>query len=105
NGKYYCFYSGGRWETSDYGVDYGVADFVLGPYSDEGNESGPRVLRTIPNQLFGPGHNSVVAGPDGEDHIVYHAWDKDLKARQMFVDRLTWTAEGPRCEPTWGGRD
>jgi len=102
-GRYYCFYSGGRWETKDYGVDYGVADHVMGPYSDEGNEDGPRVLRTIPGQVLGPGHNSMIMGPDGEtEWIVYHAWDKEMKARQMFVDRLAWTADGPRCEgPTW----
>jgi beta-xylosidase len=104
DGRYYCFYSGGRWETENYGVDYGVAENVLGPYSDEGNENGPRVLRTIPNHVLGPGHNSIVTGPDGEtEFIVYHAWDKDMKARQMFIDHLAWTSDGPRCEgPTWG---
>jgi GH43 family beta-xylosidase len=104
DGRYYCFYSGGRWENETYGVDYGVSDRALGPYSDQGNESGPRVLRTIPGQVIGPGHNTVVLGPDGEtDYIIYHAWDKDMKARQMFVDKLVWRREGPRCEgPTWG---
>lgn len=103
-GRYYCFYSGGRWETENYGVDYGVAENVLGPYSDEGNEDGPRVLRTIPNHVLGPGHNSIVTGPDGEtEFVVYHAWDKDMKARQMFIDHLVWSPTGPRCEgPTWG---
>jgi beta-xylosidase len=103
-GRYYCFYSGGRWETENYGVDYGVADQVLGPYSDAGNEDGPRVLRTIPNQLNGPGHNSIAVGPDGEsEFIVYHTWDKQMKTRRMFIDHLTWTTDGPRCEgPTWG---
>jgi beta-xylosidase len=102
DGRYYCFYSGGRWETENYGVDYGVADHVLGPYSDAGNETGPRVLRTVPNHVLGPGHNSIITGPDGEDYIVYHAWDKNLKARQMFIDKLVWTPDGPRCDgPTW----
>jgi GH43 family beta-xylosidase len=104
-GRYYCFYSGGRWENESYGVDYGVAEHVLGPFSDEGNESGARVLHTIPNRLIGPGHSSIVAGPDGDDYIAYHAWDKDMKARQMFIDRLSWTPNGPRCEgPTWGAQ-
>lgn len=99
DGRYYCFYSGGRWETENYGVDYGVADHVLGPYSDAGNENGPRVLRTIPNQLIGPGHNSIAVGPDGENEfIVYHAWDKQMKLRQMTIDHLLWTSDGPRCE-------
>ncbi|SPE59043.1 Glycoside hydrolase family 43 [Verrucomicrobia bacterium] len=103
-GRYYCFYSGGRWETADYGVDYGVADRVMGPYSDVGNESGPRVLRTVPGLILGPGHNSLVLGPDGEtQYVAYHAWDKAMKARQMFIDRMAWSAEGPRCEgPTVG---
>jgi len=95
--RYYCFYSGGRWENHTYGVDYGVADKVTGPYSDAGNESGPRVLRTVPGQVIGPGHNSIVTGPNGEtQYIVYHAWDKEMKARRMFIDPLCWTSQGPR---------
>ncbi len=99
DGSYYCFYSGGRWEAENYGVDYGVARNVLGPYSDEGAESGPRILHTIPGQILGPGHNSITVGPDGQtEYIVYHAWDKEMTARQMCVDRLLWTPEGPRCD-------
>jgi beta-xylosidase len=102
-GRYFCFYSGGRWETDSYGVDFGVADHVLGPYSDVGNESGPRVLRTVPSHVLGPGHNSIVVGPEGEDYIVYHGWDREMKARRMFIDKLVWAENGPRCEgPTWG---
>ncbi len=103
DGRYYCFYSAGRWENETYGVDYGVADHVMGPYSDAGNEAGPRALRTVPGHVLGPGHNSIVLGPDGEsEYMVYHAWDKEMTARRMFVDRLTWTSKGPRCEgPTW----
>jgi len=97
-GRYYCFYSGGRWENESYGVDYAVADRVLGPYSSDGNDSGPRVLHTLPGELVGPGHNSIVRGPDGEDRIVYHAWDARMTARRMFIDRLIWTRDGPRCE-------
>ncbi len=97
-GRYYCFYSGGRWETDQYGVDYGVADSVMGPYSDEGSEHGARILRTLEGSVFGPGHNSLVTGPDGETtYIVYHAWDKGWRARQMCIDQLIWTPEGPRC--------
>ena len=103
DGRYFCFYSSGRWETENYGVDYCVADHVEGPYSDEGNESGPRVLRTVPHEVLGPGHCSIVTGPDGEtEYVVYHAWDPEMKARRMFLDRLLWTPDGPRCEgPTW----
>jgi beta-xylosidase len=95
---YYCFYSGGRWETERYGVDYGVASDILGPYSDAGNESGPRVLRTVAHHVLGPGHSSVITGPDELDYIVYHAWDKEMKSRKMYIDKLFWTQDGPRCE-------
>ena len=98
-GRYYCFYSGGCWQTDNYGIDYGVSDDVLGPYSDAGNENGPRVLRSTPGRLIGPGHNSIVRGPDGEtDYVVYHAWDQAMKQRQMRIDPLIWTPDGPRCE-------
>jgi GH43 family beta-xylosidase len=97
DGRYWCFYSGGRWETESYGVDYAVADHVLGPYDDTGADAGPRVLRTVPGRVVGPGHNSIVDGPDGVDRIIYHAWDPGMTARRMFVDRIAWTPDGPRC--------
>ncbi|PZV11442.1 MAG: glycoside hydrolase [Leptolyngbya sp.] len=101
--RYYCFYSGGRWETENYGVDYGVAERVLGPYSDDGNETGPRVLRSVLGNVLGPGHNSIVTSPNGQaDYVIYHAWDNQMQARRMCIDLLSWTAEGPRCQgPTW----
>lgn len=103
-GKYYCFYSGGRWENETYGVDYALAERVEGPYSDTVPADGPRVLRTVPGAVLGPGHNSVVTGPDGHtDYIVYHAWDKHMTARRMFLNKLRWTTAGPRCDgPTVG---
>lgn len=106
-GRYYCFYSGGRWETECYGVDYGVADAILGPYVSEGNEDGPRVLRTVPGAVIGPGHNSVVTGPDGAtEWLVYHAWDTAHTARRLSIDRLLWTPDGPRCDgPTGAHRE
>ncbi len=98
-GRYYCFYSGGRWENETYGVDYAVADHVLGPYTEAGNERGPRVLRTSPGRVVGPGHNTVVVGPDEKTtYIVYHAWDPGMTARRMYINRLWWTPDGPRCE-------
>nr|WP_242039670.1 family 43 glycosylhydrolase [Anabaena sphaerica] len=69
-GRYYCFYSGGCWETENYGVDYGVADSVMGTYSDAGNEAGPRVLRSLPGYVKGPGRNSIVLGPDTQTEYM-----------------------------------
>jgi GH43 family beta-xylosidase len=99
-GRYFLFYSGGAWEEPTYGVSYAVADHPLGPFEEP--VSGPVVLQTVPDRVLGPGHNSIVTGPDGEDWIVYHAWDVDRTARRMCIDRLTWGADGPeRSGPTW----
>jgi GH43 family beta-xylosidase len=99
NGRYYCLFSAGRWENETYGVDFAVADNVLGPYRCDSNDSGARLLRTLPGKVLGPGHNSMIEGPDGStDYIVYHAWDPKMIARRMCLDRLKWTPEGPTCD-------
>jgi beta-xylosidase len=101
SGRYYCFYSGSNYQTANYGVDYAVADSVNGPYLGQGTE--PRLLKGVPGRVRGPGHHSIVKGPDGKtDYIVYHAWDKEMKVRQMCIDKLLWTPAGPRCNgPTF----
>lgn len=96
-GRYYCFYSGSAYGTALYGVDYVVSDSILGPWSDTGGEEGPRILHSIPETLRGPGHNSVIIGPDRNEYIVFHAWDADFKRRQMHIAPLIWTPDGPRA--------
>ena len=103
HGKYYCFYSGANFLTERYGVDYCVADHILGPYSDAGAEKGARVLHAVPGHVRGPGHHSHILGPDGKsEYLVYHAWNKAMTERQLCIDPLAWTAQGPRCQgPTY----
>ena len=62
----------------------------MGPYTDYATPEGATVLRTIPGQLLGPGHNSMVVGPDGEDYLVYHAWDPQMTGRRMFLAPMDW---------------
>lgn len=102
NGRYYCFYSGGAWEHDNYGVSYVVAEHAMGPYKiPEGKER--ILLRSAPGHLIGPGHNSFTASPDGsQEYIVYHAWDPEMTARRMCIDRLTWENDTPVIHgPTW----
>lgn len=100
DGKYYCFYSGSNYQTTRYGVDYVVADNPMGPYTGQGDHA--RVLSAIPGHVLGPGHHSIVTGPDNKtQYIIYHAWDPDMKVRWMCVDKLKWTPDGPRCKPTF----
>jgi beta-xylosidase len=98
HGRYWCLYSGACWGNASYGLDYAVSDYVDGPYSDAGSEAGPRLLRTTPGVVSGPGHATIVVGPDGGDYLAYHAWDERGEVRSMRLDRLTWTREGPRCD-------
>ncbi|MFL6332201.1 MAG: glycoside hydrolase family 43 protein [Pyrinomonadaceae bacterium] len=100
-GRYYCFYSGSNWQTPNYGVDYAVSDTVTGPYTGQGAEA--RVLKGVPGHVRGPGHHCIVRGPDGQtDYFVYHAWDASMKVRQLCIDRLDWTPQGPRLRgPTY----
>jgi GH43 family beta-xylosidase len=102
NGHYYCFYSGGAWEHDNYGISYVVADHVLGPYRlPDGNQQ--VLLRSVPEHVIGPGHNSFTASPKGEqEFIVYHAWDPDMTARRMCIDSLHWVNGTPVIHgPTW----
>lgn len=96
DGKYYCFYSGSNFSTSNYGIDYVVADSVMGEYGGQGRYA--RVLRGVTDLVRGPGHHSVVPSPDGSmDVVVYHAWNSDMTRREMWIDPLAWTLYGPRC--------
>jgi len=98
-GKYYCFYSGANWQTPRYGVDYVVADHPLGPYSGQGDHA--RVLHGIPGKVRGPGHHSIVTGPDRvTPFVAYHSWDPAMTKRWLCIDPLEWTQSGPRCIPT-----
>lgn len=97
--RYYCLYSGGAWHTENYGLGFAVADDPVGPFQDEMAHHGPTVLKGLPGRVIGPGHNSVILGPDGKtEFVVYHAWDPDRTARRMCIDPLTWTPAGPKCD-------
>lgn len=99
HGRYYCLYSGGRWEAANYGLGYAVADSISGPYKDEYDAEGPCVLAGVPDKVCGPGHNSITVSPDFKTHlVVYHAWDPGYKARTMRIDPLIWTDKGPKCD-------
>lgn len=98
--RYYCFYSGGSWQGDGYAVAWAVADSPLGPWREPQTQG--RLLGSVPPHVIGPGHNSVFTTAGGVDMVVYHAWDEQATARRMFLDRLSWTADGPGTRgPTW----
>jgi GH43 family beta-xylosidase len=107
DGRYYCLYSGGAWREPNYGVSYVVADHALGPFAPGADAvESPRVLRTVPGRVVGPGHASVASAPDNaHEYLVYHAWDPGHTVRQMRIDPLTWDEGRPVCSgPTLNPR-
>lgn len=93
DGRYYCFFSGGSWEGSGYGVSYATADHPLGPWTHAADA--PVVLNGPATGLIGPGHCSVLDLPDGRTLISYHAWDPAMTKRRMHIDEIAWTVDGP----------
>lgn len=95
--RYHCFYSGGNWQTPGYGVGCAVADKIEGPYQDKNSPDSAGVIKTVPEKLIGPGHNSVILGPDGKTWFnVYHSWNPERTKRQICMDPLDWTPRGPK---------
>ncbi len=106
-GKLYQMFSGGNWQNVTYGVSYALSYTV--ERADEWAQvaDGERVLpilRTIPGEVIGPGHNSVVRGPDNQQlFCVYHCW-RAGEGRVLAIDRLDWAGErmtvlGPSTTP------
>jgi beta-xylosidase len=95
---YYCFFSGGRWEDETYGIDFAQAPHPLGSWTSIPSDAS-RVLRSVPGTVIGPGHNSLITVPDRQtDYLVYHAWDPQMTARRMCIDKLEWFPFGPQCQ-------
>ncbi len=104
-GVYYGMFSGGNWQNPTYGVSYATARSLDDP--GEWTQTALPILRTT-GEVVGPGHNSVVRGPDNRQlYCVYHRWSPDLSARVMAIDPLDWAGErmivlGPTTTPQPG---
>ncbi|HNT35536.1 MAG TPA: family 43 glycosylhydrolase, partial [bacterium] len=84
---YYLMYSGNFYGSSAYAIGYATASHPLGPWTK--HQGNPILKQT--DRVSGPGHNSVVASPDGtEFFIVYHTHQSFAGggARQLAIDRL-----------------
>lgn len=107
-GRYYQMFSGGNWQNVSYGVSYATSERIDTPGEWAQHADGVKVLpilRTVPGQVVGPGHNSVVRGPDNRQlFCVYHRWNLGSGARVMAIDPLDWAGErmlllGPTTVP------
>ncbi|HKI02290.1 MAG TPA: glycoside hydrolase family 43 protein [Thermoanaerobaculia bacterium] len=109
-GVYYEMFSGGNWQNPTYGVSYATTQSLEDPSEWRQASDGERVLPILrtAGEVVGPGHNSVVRGPDNRQlYCVYHRWSPDLGARVMAIDPLDWAGErmivlGPTTAPQPG---
>ncbi|HEY0515440.1 MAG TPA: glycoside hydrolase family 43 protein [Thermoanaerobaculia bacterium] len=106
-GVYYEMFSGGNWQNPTYGVSYATTRNLEGPGEWRQAADGERVMPILRSggEVVGPGHNSVVRGPDNRQlYCVYHRWSADLKDRVLAIDPLDWAGErmlvlGPTTTP------
>jgi len=113
--RYYEMFSGGCYYRDNYAVSYATSDTPLGlggmhdaSWSDwPGRRDGDGLLmRGDPAHAIGPGHNSLVLGPNNADlYIAYHAWPGEMSARRPCLDRLFWHGDELwTAAPTYGPR-
>jgi GH43 family beta-xylosidase len=125
-GVYFEMFSGGNWQNTTYGVSFAVTDHLQDEHEwtqfSDGSHVLP-ILRTIPGVIIGPGHNSIVRGPnDLELYCIYHRWTDagrvlaidrmDIVHRRIFVLGATNTPQPAPFEPAvkgflagWSGDD
>jgi beta-xylosidase len=106
NGKYHLFYSTGWFQSNipdaSYAVYRAVSRTVNGPYVKDAKP----LLASVPGQVYGPGHQSIVRLPSGEWWIAYHGWDAQNEprygsnpiGRSLRIDRLRWKGDTPVME-------
>ncbi|MGC8887235.1 MAG: glycoside hydrolase family 43 protein [Verrucomicrobiia bacterium] len=89
NGIYYLMYSGTGADSPNYGIGYATSKSPLGPF--EKYKGNPIAHRT--DRVLGPGHHSVIEGPDGRLWLVYHqkastniGWDRFLAIDPLWFD-------------------
>ncbi|HEX2640947.1 MAG TPA: hypothetical protein VHL50_10265, partial [Pyrinomonadaceae bacterium] len=86
----------GNWQNTTYGVSFAVTDDLNRPEEWEQHADGHKmlpILRTMPGVIVGPGHNSVVRGPNNRElYCIYHRWTE--AGRVLAIDRMDFA--GPR---------
>lgn len=94
-GVYFEMFSGGNWQNTTYGVSFAMTHDLK--TEDEwvqfcDGETVLPILRTLPGEVVGPGHNSVVRGPNNRElYCVYHSWTDD--GRVLSIDRMDFAGD------------
>lgn len=103
-GYYYLFVSWDlccRGTKSTYRTMVGRARKVTGPYLDRDGKSmaegGGSELLAANQRWLGPGGESILMQPGGEDLIVFHAYDAKTGKPALQISTITWTDDWPHA--------
>jgi arabinan endo-1,5-alpha-L-arabinosidase len=107
--------------VTGYSVYAGRSRSPLGPFADHEGVSlldsrvgGTQVLAQNGNRWIGVGHHTIVTDVAGQDHIVYHAIDRNdawldapggVNERPTLIDRLDWIDGWPVARAGAGPSD
>jgi len=88
-GVYYLMYSGSGANGPEYAIGYATSESPMGPFKKYAGNP----IAKQGDGVFGPGHHSVVEGPDGKLWMVYHqqnstrvSWDRFLAIDPLWFD-------------------
>jgi beta-xylosidase len=107
DGKYFLFFSGNKYEGTDYAVGYALCQSATGPCQDAPENP---ILKTVsdPEAVIGPGHEAIVNFGD-QTWLLYHAWEVVpgvgvTQRRLLYLDRVDWkngkpVVHGPTTRP------
>ena len=103
-GYYYLFVSWDlccRGTKSTYRTMVGRTKQVTGPYLDkEGRsmaEGGGSELLTANQRWLGPGGESILMQPGGDDLIVFHAYDAKTGKPALQISTIAWKDDWPQA--------
>lgn len=111
NGYYYLFVSSGsccEGHSSTYKVNVGRSDSFFGPYTGKDGtdllNDGATLILEEGAYFAGPGHNAVFTDDNGQDWLIYHAYDKsepeyvcndEYPRRSLMLDTIDWVNGWP----------
>ena len=103
-GAYWLFYAANNYASAAYAEGVARCSGPLGPCVDS---AAPILSSTAAAR--GPGHAFIIRTAGGQTWMAFHAWapgriGADVPGRQLWLTRLSWTADGPLAARPSTGR-
>lgn len=104
-GTYWLFYSTGWFQSNKKDATYRVWAAPSKELWGEYKKPAEPVLKGKEGETYSPGHQCLIQLKSGEWWMAYHGWNaegepmygKNPIGRSLRIDRLEWTATGPKC--------